>query len=204
MFFVDEVINKRNIKLTAYNTLLDCGVKTLPVDPLKILKSRCDINLNSFTFFEKFGWSMDDFKQAYGTYGGVNFNIKLKKYFISYNDNNPDILVNWTLACLLACIELGNVDSVSFLIITCHEGDDSDIFADYFLSPDVILKAAGITSAEDIISECHIPFNKAYKKSKKIQFSFGGFRNSIDKVLKFSFDEYIESYKNNIKHNGLT
>lgn len=196
MFFIDELMAKKLIKLSAYDALMKFNVCALPVDPIELLNSRDDIVLYAFSFFQNLlDYSIEDFMSAFGPYGAATFDRRLGKYFLYYNNTNSDVLVRWTLVCLLASIELGSVDSISLYMISCKDGDDCDTFAYYFAAPDVILKAANICSPESIMKSCQIPFNKAHKKSRNLKKSWIDKKTYLDKILKSNFYDFIHLHK---------
>lgn len=201
MFFIDELVTRRLIKLSAYDALMKFNVRTLPVDPINLLNSRDDISLYSYSFFQSaVGATLKDITTSFGPYGAAIYVREYKKYFLYYNDMSSIAFVRWTLIRLLGAIELGSVDSISFFIIGYRDDGDCDTFAYYFAAPDVILKAVGISSPEEIMQNCQIPFDKAYRKSKNLKFSLIERKTYYDKILRFNFDDYIDSCKNKIKN----
>lgn len=197
MFFIDELATRRLIKLSAYDALMKFNVRSLPIDPLNLLYSRNDIVLYSYSFFQSLaGVTLEDVTISFGSYGAAIYKREYNKYFLYYNDTLSISFVRWTLARLLGAIELGSVDSISFFVMGGKDGGDCDTFAYYFTAPDVILKSAGISTPESIMQNCQIPFDKAYRKSKNLKFSIIERKTYIDKILRFNFDDYIETCKN--------
>ena len=61
MFFIDELMAKKLIKLSAYDTLMKFNVCSLPVNPIELLNTRDDIVLYTFSFFHKsLDYSIED------------------------------------------------------------------------------------------------------------------------------------------------
>lgn len=192
----ETATSRRLIKLTAYEALLDSNISDLPVDIIRIFKSRNDVLLyNSTLFCEVDGWSRDTYTRIFGEYGTLIYDDEFSKYFAFYNDFNSDSVIRWELISLLALLELDLASTESAIQITCKDGDYTEIFAYYFAAPDAILNEIGVNSAEEIIKSCQIPFNKAHKKSKFLKLSWIDKKTYLDKVLKFNFYDYIQLHK---------
>lgn len=195
MLSLNETISKKHIKISAYNSLIESKINSLPVDPVVAIKSRGDARLFGLTFYRHYGWDEKDFQKAFGAYGAAIYSESTKKYFITYNDEIPKPYVRWTLSSLLAAIELDLVDNTKYFSVTYRDSDDPDLFAQYFTAPDVILHSINTTHPEEIMEYCNIPFDKAYRKSQSLKFSWANKKPMIDKILRFVFDDYIESHK---------
>lgn len=194
--FNSTTLNKKLIKLSAYEALLDFQINTLPVDMIKTFNYREDVALyNSSLFRQVEKWDTNTYIRVFGEYGSLIFSDDFNKYFAFYNDCNPEPIIRWELASLLALLELGIASKDKPIQISCKDGDYTDTFAYYFTAPDPILIELGVRSSEEIMWKCKIPFNKAYRKSNLLNRPWADRPTTLDKILKFSFYDFIQLHR---------
>lgn len=195
MFFLNTNDNKDYIyrqdllvRSLAYQTLLKYNIDSLPIsfnglsDTFRITTMQL---LSKFTHE-----SLESLFEENGNYGFVGYSKRDNMYGIFYNGDLPDDMKNWTIACLLAAIELGYVRTNDAF---CMDPDSDELinnFSYYFLAPDPILMECEIFSTSDIMCKCQIPFKYAYRKSRKLKKKTNTY-SSLEWRLKNYFKRFI-------------
>lgn len=187
--------NFNTITTLAYNALLDYDVKELPVMPKEIFRKSEDVYLISEqTYAVRNGYSFEKVHKEMGDWAVACHN---EHYYIYYNRDCSEYEVRWILSNALACIELDLVNlplSSSGFYSSINGSKKTEEFTYVFTAPDTVLKHCGITSAEDVIKYCKIPFQRAFKKSRLLLQRRLKRQHAIDRLLLNNFQGFIQTY----------
>lgn len=178
----------------AYNALLDYDVKELPVMPKEIFRKSEEVYLiTEQTYALRNGYSFEKVHREMGDWAVAYSN---DHYYIYYNRDCSEYEVRWILSNALACIEL---DLVNLPLTRCsflssiNDSKKTEEFTYAFTAPDAILKRCGLTSAEDVIKYCRIPFQRAFKKSRLLQRRLKR-QHAVDRLLLNNFQGFIRMF----------
>lgn len=193
------------ICIRAYEALIKYDINMLPI-PIVYNSGILVVPIQTFAYY----CNMNDKKAVRRCEhrGIVYYADEVDKYVVLYNNDDPISLKRWVIALGIGYIEMWKDLHLSrqmkrTYIALKDSGRVVDEFAYSFTSPDVILKECGINTAEDIMAFCEIPFNNAREKCKKLKIrllEFDHFESRVADILKTSFLDYIEKFKNiNVK-----
>lgn len=198
---MNEIIDVNHIRNMAYRFLLEENISRLPISSTQIL-----INRRYYLRYYADIKGIDSGKliDVYGN-SYVKHMAPPYDYIIVVNRACNARKRNWSIMHKLACIELGLVDSSSIGIgdigwdpVTKVATQEAELFTLFATCPDIVLKTLGISTPDDIITSCSIPYQKAIVKSKYFSgFDFSSFaplKTPTEQKLLHNFDKYISEY----------
>lgn len=161
---------KRETKSTkefAYEALIKYNITSLPV-PIKYSK---DIRIYSMQFLANYHKeNVSEYFNKFGYRGFTFYEPKYDNYVIFYNENDPEEMQRWVVSSAIALIEYHQLSDDYGTSLT-YLPEYIDDFTYIYTCPDCVLKRDDISSAEQIIKVCKIPFNKAREKVKRLKLS---------------------------------
>lgn len=162
------LFKRKPAKIFAYETLIKYDISALPVP----LKYQDDIKIFTMQFLAKYHHqNVSDYFDVMGYRGFVCYEPKYKNYVIFINGDDPEDVQRWSISIAIGLIEsrsFRNGRSFSISEATKYIED----FTYTYTCPDCILLRDNITSAENIIASCGIPFSIAREKCKRLKTSF--------------------------------
>lgn len=159
---------RKPAKIFAYETLIKYNVSALPVP----IKYQDGIKIFTMQFLAEFHHeNVSDYFDTMGYRGFVCYDSKHDKHIIFINGDDPEDVQRWSISIAIGLIESHNFNKESSISISEATKYIED-FTYTYTCPDCILLRDNITSAEEIITSCRIPFNKAREKCKRLKMSF--------------------------------
>ncbi len=187
-------IPERVVAAVAYEALQKYSITSLPAVTLEFAlglnkwKNFKIVSLQEFC--ESQNYDLNEWLDDCDGYGIIYYFLELNCYAIFYNSELPQDLLNWTLATAIGYIEFGLIEVGKMQNIS--EQDILENFCYYFTAPDPVLLECDIRTASRIIKFCQIPFQHAFKKSKKLK-SYT--ETAIEQGVKNLFKNFIEKFK---------
>lgn len=188
---------KKYIKFTAYDTLIELEIKQLPV-----FRQFCQIiDSTIFILSMQFVAREEGHDEDYFLIGGRGIVMYVQvtgHYIILFDENQTPEQIRWVIAKLIYLVKSGELKkhpNVFFLADHDNVGQ-SEAFAYQFTCPDIILQECGIKNAADIIERCGIPFFHANRKSNLLKLvTYSKSLQFLEKTLKKNFSSYIDRIK---------
>lgn len=176
------LFRRKSTKTFAYEALIKYNVTSLPVplqydDGILIFTMQYLAwihNQNVFNYFDAFGYR-----------GFVCYDSKFDNYVIFINGEDPEPLQRWSISVAIGFIETCKFSKNRGIPIS-NPPQDIDDFTYIYTCPDCILERDNVTTPEQIIEVCKIPFNKAREKSKRLKLSFHSKNkmvNHLEKII---------------------
>ena len=192
--FHSNGVSEKAIAVAAYKALQKYDIAELPSITLEYvieLSKWQNLKIVSLQkFCDKTNLDLNEWIDSCEGIGKIYYCLEWDCYAIFYNEDLPSDLLNWALATGIAYIELGFVNVGQVLNIA--EQDITENFCYHFTAPDPVLLECNIRSSKQIIDICHIPFQHAFKKSKKLK-SYNGM--AMEESIKKLFSNFIKNFK---------
>lgn len=180
---------KGEITCKAYEALIKYDVNSLPVNvnfknrvsllSIQLLSKVQKINVNE-----------------YDADGKLVYQSDFQRYIVLYDNTAPPTEIRWLIALVVAYIEL--YPDMKDDVELSHVNNSVVDFAYIFTAPDCILDKCSISSSEDIMRACGIPFYRAREKSKRLKLKFdvpSTYCANVAQVLTLDFSLFISKYK---------
>lgn len=181
------LFRRKTAKITAYETLIKYNISSLPVP------TTYSDGIRIYTMQFLAGYFKEDVSKYFNTFGYrgfVCYEPEFDNYAIFINRDDPDQLQRWSISIALGFIESRKFkENRSFSL--SDPTDYAEDFTYVYTCPDCILKRDGITSTEDIIKICQVPFNKAREKNKRLKLSSNS-RNDKLKTVESVINDLIK------------
>lgn len=182
------------VKSYAYDALIEYGADSLPVsipdyDPSKIL---------IISWQKYFRHNAKPIYCDITKYDGLLMCLDAdtnKRYIIFYDENMSYTLKNLVISKLLYYIRCGIADKNPGTYFACDSLSKAEEFASHYTCPDVILETCEITSAENIMYYCQVPFSLASRKARYFKNGYDRFIfPALERTLKDQFKLFIEKF----------
>ena len=177
------------LRLAAYNILTKYETDSLPIDPLSQLQLDDKVKIYSQQFLaEYWGDDIGYYLKEY-EHGFLTYSADMDKHIVFYNEEDPPEVKRWMLAVAISEIFLSTkVDEMAIALSDRYTYAEE--FSYFYLAPDIILDRCKISTMEEILEYCKIPFNKAHYKAKKLRKQ----RNSKDVKRDFLEDSLLKNF----------
>lgn len=181
------------LRLAAYDVLTRYNAEELPIDPLLQLQLDNNVKIYSQQFLaEYWGDDINEYLKNY-QHGFLTYSEELEKHIIFYNEDDTPEVKRWLLAVAISEIFIGT--KVDEMIMALSDNYTYlEEFTYFYLAPDVILESCDITSMEEILIHCKIPFSKAHYKAKRLQKKKvinNVQRDSLESIMLKNFSRFI-------------
>lgn len=180
---------KSEIICKAYEALIKYDVNSLPVN-VNFKKRVSLLSIQLLSKVQKINVN------EYDADGKLVYQSEFQRYIVLYDNTAPPAEIRWLIALVVAYIEL--YPDVKGDVELSRVNNSVVDFAYIFTAPDCILDACSISSSEDIMKACCIPFYRAREKSKRLKLRFdvpSTYRANVAQVLTLDFSLFISKYK---------
>ena len=156
----------KDSKLLAYESLIKYQVNSLPV-PFQVAMLE-NVKIFSLQYMAKyFNDPIDECLARSGHRGFIFYQESCSRYVIFLNAEDPEPILRWSLSQAIGYIESNSRKQLKTLFFDSPEKYIED-FTYTFTCPDCILEKNDLTSLNDIVKFCCIPFPNAMEKRKRL------------------------------------
>lgn len=160
---------------SAWNFILEQGIRSLPVNPSRLIERNGWVMYTYVQFAKKLGRTVGEIAARFSPEAFVFWSVRENNFVICYNANFPVPVIRWSLMHEIAHIVLGHISAEvpSLNRVRSEERSVFEIeaqgFARRVLCPSIVLHDCRAISPESIMFLCGISREAAEYRSKYMQ-----------------------------------